>query len=549
VFARRIRLSLRAFRVSGSNRRLRLVQLARLASVTGRWAYTVTLAVFAYRSSGASGVAVAGIVRLGPAAVSAPFAGALIHRFRLDRLLLAAGLLRTLALACAGTVVLLDGPSWCVYALAGAESAVSTVIRPAQNSILPSLSRTPEELTSNNLALSVIESAGVFLGPLAGAVLLHGTSVGIVFIATAIAYLVSTVLLLPLRVPRAVTETGEVPRAGFPAAALVGARAVARDPETRIVVVLSGAQNLVAGALNVLIVVTALQLLGMGQAGVGALTAAVGIGGVIGGAFVFTRLRSGRHGADLALGLLLFGVPLVLLALVSSEAAAFLLLAVAGVGVTVVDVATVTLLQRTARGDLLPHALGVLQTVFVAGIATGTLLAPVLVSALGVRGALLVTGAVLPALSLALWRRLRLLDARPPAEPKLVELLAGIPIFAPLSESQLEQLASALDRVVITPEETVFVQGDQGDGFYVIEEGEVAILIDGRLVRALGPGESFGEIALLRDVPRTATVSARTRVALQRLDRLEFIGTVTGNAASASAADALVGAHLGFGTA
>src|SRR5262249_52444043 len=160
--------------------------------------------------------------------------------------------------------------------------------------------------TSNNLALSVIESGGVFLGPLVGAALLHGTSVGIVFIATAIAYLVSTVLLLPIRAPRAVTETGEVPLAGFPAAALVGARAVARDPETRIVVVLSGAQNLVAGALNVLIVVTALQLLGMGQAGVGALTAAVGIGGVVGGAFVFTRLRSGRHGADLALGLLLF---------------------------------------------------------------------------------------------------------------------------------------------------------------------------------------------------------------------------------------------------
>src|SRR5262249_42508841 len=171
----------------------------------------------------------------------------------------------------------------------------------------------------------------------------------------------------------------------------------------------------------------ALQRLGMGGAGVGALTAAVGIGGVIGGAFVFTRLRSGRHGADLALGLLLFGVPLVLLALVSSEAAAFLLLAVAGVGGTVLDVATVTLLRRTARGYLLPPALGVLQTVFVAGIATGSLPAPVLVSALGVRGALLVTGAVLPALSLALWRRLRVLDARPPAEPKLVELLAGIP--------------------------------------------------------------------------------------------------------------------------
>ncbi len=542
----RFRLSLGAFRVSGANRNLRLVQLARLASVTGRWAYTITLAVFAYRIGGASGVAFAGIIRLAPAAAAAPFAGALIHRASLDRLLVAGGFLRRLALAGAGVVVLGDGSTALVYAFVVLESAVSTLMRPAQNSLLPALSRTPEELTSTNLALSVIESAGVFLGPLIGAALLSGSSVGIVFLASAGAYLASTLLLLPVSVPPAAVAGIRIERGGVFAEMASGARAVAADPGTRLVVLLYGAQNLVAGALNVLIVVTALRLLDMGQSGVGTLTAAVGIGGVVGGTLAFTRLRRGRHGTDLRLGLLLWGIPLVLLSLVSSPTLAFVLLAIVGVGVTVVDVAAVTLLQRTARGELLPHALGLLQAVFVVGVAAGTLLAPALVGILGVRGALLATGAFLPVVSIALARQMSRLDARPASEPALVTLLAGIPIFAPLPESALEHLASALAAVALPAGVAVISQGDRGDGFYVVEDGELDVSIDDEHVRTLGPGAYFGEIALLRDVPRTATVRTLTDVRLQRLDRAPFIGTVTGNTMSSDAADAVVGSRLGL---
>lgn len=542
----RYRLSLGAFRVAGANPSLRLVQLARLASVTGRWAYTVTLAVYAYRLAGAGGVALAGIVRLGPAAAVAPFAGALINRASLGRLLLAGGLVRMLALVGAAVVVLGDGAASLVYACVAVESAVSTLMRPAQSSLLPGLSRTPAELTSTNLALSVIESAGVFLGPLVGAALLSGSSVGIVFLASAFAYLVSTLLLLPVRVPEttAVEVGGAQP--GFPSAMAAGARAVAADPATRLVILLYGAQNLVAGALNVLIVVTALRLLGMGQSGVGALTAAVGIGGVLGGALAFSRLRRGRHGTDLRLGLLLWGIPLLLLPLVSSQGAALLLLGIVGIGVTVVDVAAITLLQRTARGELLPHALGLLQAVFVVSVATGTLLAPVLVSGLGVRGALLVTGAFLPVLAVVLARRVRRLDHQPAHDPALVALLVESPIFAPLPEASLEHLAESLTPVVLPRETVVFSQGDPGDGFYLIEEGTVEIVVDGGHVRDLGRGSSFGEIALLRNVPRTATVRTLTGVRLQRLERAPFLGTVTGNRSSADAADAVVGSQLGL---
>jgi Cyclic nucleotide-binding domain/Major Facilitator Superfamily len=531
--------------VAGANRRLRLVQLARLASVTGRWAYTVTLAVYAYRSAGAGGVAVAGIVRLGPAAATAPFAGAVIQRARLDRLLLEGGLARTLALTGAGAVVLVDGPPAAVYTLVAVEAALSTLVRPMQNSLLPTLAQTPEELTSANLALSMIESMGAFLGPLAGAALLHGTSPGTVFVASAGAYLAAAVLLAPLRATAAAFDRTP-PRSHFLSETLAGVRAVAGDRSTLVVVLIYGAQNVVAGALNILVVVTALRLLGMGQSGVGTLTASVGIGGVVGGGLVFARLRRQRHGLDLGLGLLLLGAPLVLLSLLSSRAAAFALLGVVGVGVTIVDVASITLLQRNAKGDLLPHALALLQTVFVLTVGTGTLLAPLLVSELGVRGALFATGAPLPLLAFVLTRRLRGLDERPPEHVARIALLAGIPIFSPLTEAALEHLAAVLRPRVLGGGQTVFEQGDEGDEFYVVEEGEVEVRKDGERVATLGPGGYFGEIALLRDVPRTASIRTLGPARLLGLERGRFLATVTGNAASSDAADAIVGARIGL---
>jgi hypothetical protein len=541
----RIRLWAGAFRVSGANPRLRHVQAARLASVTGRWAYTVTLAVYAYHWAGAGGVAIAGIVRLAPGALVAPLAGAVTARGRTGSVLLRVGAARTLALAAAGALVLAGAPAVFVYVLVALESAASTLLRPLQNALLPLLSRTPEELTSATLALSVIESAGVLLGPLLGALLLHDTSVGIVFETAAIAYAVSAVLLLPVRNSDAPVQP-TARRDGLFAGALEGARAVAADRDAGVIVALYGAQNLAAGALNVLIVVSALRLLGMGQSGVGTLTAALGFGGVVGGALVFARLRRGRYGADLRVGLLLWGVPLVLLALVSSEVAALILLVVVGIGVTIVDVSAVTLLQRNADGELLPHALGLLQSVFVASVGIGTLLAPLLVGGLGIRGALLVTGALLPLLATALWRRLRRLDTVSAADSELVALLAAIPIFTPLSTPARERLALWLSPEAFGAGETIFAQGDRGDGFYAVQEGEVDILVDGERVRTLGPGGYFGEIALLRDVPRTATVRALSAVHLQRLDRDRFLGIVAGNTASSAAADAVVGARLGF---
>jgi predicted MFS family arabinose efflux permease len=542
----RLRTPARAIRAAAGNADLRRVQAARLISVTGRWAYTVTLAVFAYRSGGAAGVAVAGIVRLGPATLIAPFTGALAARFRVERLLLAGGAARTLALAAAAALVFEGRPAWAVYLCVAVESACSTALRPLQNSLLPSLARTPEELTSTTLALSVIESFGVLFGPLLAAILLEGASIGVVFAAASASYLVSLILLAPIRAEPIERTELVVDSEGLMESALAGIRAVGGSRESTTVILLYGAQNFVAGALNVLLVVTALRLLGLGQSSVGALTAAIGVGGVLGGGLVLARVRKARYGSDLALGLFLWGVPLVLLAVSSSETVAFLLLAVVGVGVTVVDVSAVTLLQRVAQGELLAHALGLLQAIFVAGVALGTLAAPLLVSAFGIRTALLLTGLPLPLLAAALWRRLRRFDhGGTPASP-WAELLAATTIFAPLTQAARESLARSLREQELPVGTTVFAQGDPGDDFYLIAEGEVDVDIDGKPVRRLGPGDYFGEIALLRDVARTATIRTAGHVRLLALDRDSFLATVASNRGSADAADAVVGARVGF---
>jgi MFS family permease len=238
-------------------------------------------------------------------------------------------------------------------------------------------------------------------------------------------------------------------------------------------------------------------------------------------------------------------VPLALLGLRPSLAAALILFGVLGVGNTLVDVAGLTLVQRTAPDDVRARVFGVLESVFLGTIGIGAILAPLLTAAFGPRGALIAAGTGLSVLVLLFWRALGAVDAAVAGpEPKLA-LLRGISIFAPLPPVTLEQLASSLTRVRVPAGAVVFRRGDPGDRFYVIGDGEVTVAPDGRPPVTLSGGDYFGEIALLRDIPRTATVTARTEAELYALERDFFIAAVTGHAPSAEAADAVIAGHLG----
>jgi predicted MFS family arabinose efflux permease len=535
-----VRDSARVLRDVLRNPDLRRLELAWVGSVLGHWSYVVALAVYAYREGGAAAVGVVGVIRMFSGALGAPLMSTLGDRFRRERVMLSADLVRAGLMGGAAALIAADGPAAAVYAIAAAATVVGTSFRPAQAALLPSLARTPAELTAANAASSTVESIGSFAGPALGGFVLAASGIEAVFLVNAASFVWSALLVSRIRSGASGAPRGQAKRPSFVRGLGAGGRALAGEPDARVLVALYCAQTLVAGALNVLIVVSALELLDRGTAWVGFLNSMVGIGGLAGSLVALGLASRLRLAGDFATGLVLFGGPLALLAVWPEPAAALVLLVAVGVGNTLVDVSAVTLLQRAAPEEALARVFGLLESLLLAAIGLGALIAPGLVSALGARWALVACGALLPALALLSWRRLARIDARARRVPgERLALLRGIPIFAPLPESVLERLASQLAQVRAPAGAAVVSAGEPGDLFYAIASGEV--VVEGR---RLGPGEFFGEIALLKDVPRTATVTAATDVALLALERGEFIAAVTGHAESAAAAEAIVAQRL-----
>jgi MFS family permease len=309
---------------------------------------------------------------------------------------------------------------------------------------------------------------------------------------------------------------------------------------------LIGAQSLVAGMVQVYLVVLAVQLLGLGTAGVGYLNSALGVGGILGGILALGLTGARRLSPPFLVGVVLWGAPLAVVAFTSSTAAALVLFGVMGFGYALSDVAGFTIVQRSVPDEVLARVFGVVVSVWVGALGIGAVFAPHLISWLGAKHALIATGVALVGLVALFALRVAAIDAAAPApNPDELRLLGGIPIFAPLAGATLEHVAGRLVPLSIEPGTEVIRQGDHGDRFYIIAEGELDVASDGKAVSSLAAGDYFGEIALLRDVPRTATVTARTRTVLYALDRDDFLAAVTGFAASAQAAEHVVSARLG----
>jgi MFS family permease len=540
-FRERFGESLDAFHAVITNPALRRVELSWAASITAYWAFIIALAVYAYDQGGAAAVGLVGVIRVLPAFIAAPFAGVLGDRYRRDVLLVILSFVRAGFMAATAAVMFAGGPTWLVYALSGGVALMASTVRPMQSALLPQLAKTPAELTAANLVLTTVESSGIFLGPAIGGLLLAGTNAETVFAAAAVAFVVASLLLVGL-------DAGEQPErrteGGFFGEFFGGFRAIAGDRNLTLIVTLYGIQTLVAGALNVLIVVASLELLDLGESGVGFLNSAVGVGGLLGAIAAFALVGRQRLASDFALGLVLWGIPIALIGIFPQPPIALLLLAIVGVGNTVVDVAALTLLQRTVPDEVLTRVFGVVQSVFIGTVGLGAILAPLAIEALGIRWALIITGTLLPLSAGLTWRRIKALDADVIAPTRELELLHSISIFKPLPAPTLDQLASSLIAVTATPGSEVIRKGDHGDRFYIIASGEVEVVSEGQDASTLGPGDYFGEIALLRDVPRTATVRAKTDLQLYALERDEFLSAVTGHPASAEAADAVVASRL-----
>ena len=526
-----------ALAVSVRNPHIRRAEVAWGLANTAEWAHFVAFGVFAYEQGGASAVGIAGLVRLLPAAIVAPFAASLGDRFRRERFLLAMSLVGSLALAASAVAAFADAVVL-VFAFAALFGLACTLIGPTLHALLPSLARTPEELIASNAATSTIESLGTLLGPLLAGVLVSVADVGLVFALGAAVLLLGAAFLALVRVEGGIDLAAAAAAEGGVRRVLVaGFRTIARAPRARLVISLIAAQTFVRGCLNVLIVVAAFELFDAGGEAVGYMTAAVGVGGLVGALGAMT-LGGRRLAATFGLSLVFWGAPIMLLAPWLNLAPALLLLAVVGAANSVEDVAVATLLQRIVPNEILTRVLGVLWALAMGGVAVGSIAAPVLVDTIGVRAAFVVVGSILPLLALVTYSRLAEIDDSVAPAPAL-RLIERVPMFAPLSVCVKERMAANLVPLSVPAGELVIRAGDVGDRFYIVGDGELEIFEEG-FHKTARRSDYFGEIALLREVPRTATVKATVDSELYALQRDDFLEAVTGVEAAHAAGHAVV---------
>ena len=530
-----------ALAVSVRNTEIRRAELAWGSAITAEWAHFVAFGVYAYEQGGASAVGIAGLVRLLPAAIVAPFAASLGDRFRREHFLLATSLVGSLALgasaaaAYAGSVIL-------VFAFAALFGLACTLIRPTLQALLPSLARTPEELIAANAATSTIESLGTLFGPLLAGVLVSVADVGLVFAVGAGALLLGAAALARVKVEGGVDlAAAAAAEGGVWRVIVAGLRAIVRAQRPRLVTSLIVAQTFVRGCLNVLIVVAAFQVFDGGGEAVGYMTAAIGVGGLVGAVGAMT-LGGSRLAVTFGRSLVFWGLPIMLMALWPNLAPASLMLAFVGAANSVEDVAAFTLLQRIVPNELLTRVLGVLWALAMGGVAVGSIAAPLLVDLVGARAAFVTVGAILPLLALVTYSRLGEIDRAVAPAPELA-LIEQVPMFTPLSCAAKERVAANLIPLSVPAGEVVIRAGDVGDRFYIVGAGELEIVADGRHTTAL-EADYFGEIALLRDVPRTATVTATVDSELYALQRDDFLEAVTGVEAAHAAGHAVAEQRL-----
>jgi MFS family permease len=530
-----LRRSVSAVSLVFQNREMRLLQVSWALQSVSIWAFAIALGVYAFGVGGATAVGVAGLARLLPGAFASPVGGLLGDRASRRAVLVVSALTSAALIGTAALSVAIDAPTAVVFLLAGLTTVAICPYIPAEGALMPLVARTPQELAAANVAHSVMDNAGFLAGALISGALLAVASPQVVFAVAAIAGLGSAALLAAMRRDARPTYVSEVSGRAL-AEMAKGVRALAHDPSLRLVSIAVTMLVFIEGAADVLAVIVALDLLHLGEGAVGWLNAAWGIGALIGSAALALLLHRGKLAAGIALGCLITGAALALPGLWVAAVAGYLAFLGMGAGYTFVEVAGRTMLQRLGSDETLARALGVIETSRFAAMALGSITVPGLIALFGVRGALISLAAVLPAFALARWGALRALDTGAPVEEKRFQLLRDHPIFAPLPMEMLERLSHDLVAVRPSAGEAVVTQGEAGQRFYLIAAGEVEIHVDGAFRHRSCAGDCFGEIALLNDVPRTATVVATPGCELLALERRHFVGAVTGHLRSDEAA-------------
>jgi MFS family permease len=531
------------------NSRMRRIELAWTAGIAGDGAFVVALLVAAFSAGGALAVGVLGVLRMAPSIVVAPLAGLIGRGLPPGRLLLLAHLGRASAAVATAIWLIAGGPLAGAFALATIAATAGALVRPLHVALMPSLARTPGELVAANVATSTGEGLGSFLGPLAAgiALALAGPGIAAVVAAGVLTAGALTMIGLPVSADdqaehaasataRAVASAASG-RVGGLSAAASGPSALRKAPGAATVLLDFAAQVFVRGLSTTLTVVAAVELLGLGDAGVGLLGAAYGLGGLLGAIGAAGLAGRPRVGPTFAVALALWGLPLAVIGALPGAAVAVAALLVSGVANAVLDIAGFTILQRGVPTESRVQVFGLLEATAGIGMSAGGLVAPLLLAAWGARGALGIAGAILPIMAMATWPRVRRADDEAVVPELELALLRGIPLFARLPLTATERLAGSLEAATFAAGETIMREGDEGDRYLIISDGEVEVTAGGRLMNRCGAGEGVGEIALLHAVPRTATVVATRPTSGFYLSSAQFLAAIAGPTSAAAARD------------
>ncbi len=537
-----VRRALEPFAFVRTSPPLRQIQIAWAGSFGGDAVVAVAFGVLAYEADGARGVAILVAAQMLPAAVLAPLVSAATHRLPRERLLLVIDLVRSVVAAAAAGLAAAHAANWILLLLAATLMTATVVSNPARRAVVPLLVNTPAELTAAGLVSSVVQATSVTLGPALAALLYLTTRSWTVFAAAAALYIVGGLAEsrlpstsgLSIRLPQSSRQT-----MGF----FDGLDAVRANAQLKLAAAMFAAKNLARGALNVLVVVVPLQLLGLHASAVGLLTAAIGVGGIVGGLAATGLVGRRRLAGPMALGLAAWGAPLLALGLEPGFAVALAGLAVLGGGNTVTDVAGYTLIARSARDDLLTRVLGIHEGIRGFAITLGSAATALIISLASIRVSLAVVGAGI-GLVAALAGARRQIEPAAEISADDVKLLRANPLFGWLRPVALERVAFTLSDVELAAGDVLLKQGDDGDRAYLVAEGELLVEKDGREIARVAPGGIVGEIALLHAVPRTATVRAAEPTRVLAIERDEFLAAATGGASAREAAEELVADRL-----
>ncbi len=536
-----LRSALAALRPALANDGIRRLGISWTLGVAADSALLVVILVTVFNGGGFVAAAVLGAVRMIPAVVAGMLAGAMLERFRGRRILIALGLVRAAGAGLTVFAMVMAGPTLAdhqvtvvlLFVAAAVTAGAGAPVRPTQITLMPTIARSPAELVAANTAWSTGEGLGAFGGPFIAGVLMGFALHNLVAIVAGVAFLVTAVIAGGLRFEQAADASGGGRHATSGIRLIDGLRALRARPVLAWSMLGTYGQVVTRGLLNALVVVASIELLGMGQGGLGLLSAALGFGGLAGAILALSSTRSERLVRTEIAALVFWGLPLTVIGVFPYAEVALVAMVVIGVANATYDVALFTTFQRGSTNDDRAPVMSVLEGVIGLGAVSGSLLAPLLLLAYGTRGALVVSGLILPVLAAILYLRIGHTERISVVSEGTIGLLRRVPEFAELPLTAIERVAEGLVPVAAAAGTALMTQGQPGDTFVVIGTGEIEVIVDGRPIHRLGPGAGVGEIALLRKSPRTATVITLTDVTGYSVEASTFLAAVAGPAAAA----------------